>query len=214
MIYNFSKNETFKKITEFKPFIGLILLTTIVVFIINLYDQFKNKQSKDLENLVQNIYLQKTLKSITTSLNPRYEKIIHIVQPGDNFDKIFNDLKLDQNERKKINNFINKNKSKFKIYINQKIKFEIDNLNQRKLTKVVLPISKKKDLIVARNSKNFFEYSEITKELSTKKIYKENIIKNSLYKSAVEEKIDPNIIVQFAQIYGFQVDFQRDIKKK
>jgi len=213
MIYNFSKNETFKKITEFKPFIGLILLTTIVVFIINLYDQFKNNQSKDLENLVQNIYLQKTLKSITTSLNPRYEKIIHIVQPGDNFDKIFNDLKLDQNERKKINNFINKNKSKFKIYINQKIKFEIDNLNQRKLTKVVLPISKKKDLIVARNSKNFFEYSEITKELSTKKIYKENIIKNSLYKSAVEEKIDPNIIVQFAQIYGFQVDFQRDIKK-
>ena len=27
------------------------------------------------------------------------------------------------------------------------------------------------------------------------------------------DKIDPNIIVQFAQIYGFQVDFQRDIRK-
>ena len=213
MIYNFSKSETFKKIPEFKPFIGLILLTTVVVFIISLYDQFKNNQSKDLESLVQNIYLQKTLKSITTSLNPRYEKVIHIVQPGESFDKILNDLKLDQNERKKIDNFISSNKSKFKVYINQKIRFEIDNLNQKKLTKVVLPINKKKDLIVIRNSKNFFEYSEIVKELSTKKIYKENIIKNSLYKSAVEEKIDPNIIVQFAQIYGFQVDFQRDIKK-
>ena len=43
--------------------------------------------------------------------------------------------------------------------------------------------------------------------------YSENFIKNSLYKSAIDKKIHPNIIVQFAQIYGFQVDFQRDIQK-
>ena len=45
------------------------------------------------------------------------------------------------------------------------------------------------------------------------KVYKENFIKSSLYKAAIEKKIDPNIIVQFAQIYGFEVDFQRDIRK-
>ena len=36
----------------------------------------------------------------------------------------------------------------------------------------------------------------------------------SLYKSASDQKIPPNIIIEFARIYGFQVDFQRDIRKK
>ena len=27
------------------------------------------------------------------------------------------------------------------------------------------------------------------------------------------EKIEPNIIVEFARIFGFEVDFQRDIRK-
>ena len=36
----------------------------------------------------------------------------------------------------------------------------------------------------------------------------------SLYKSASEKEIPANIIIEFARIYGFQVDFQRDIRKK
>ncbi len=213
MINYFTKNETVKKITKFKSFLGLILLTSLTIFIINLYDQFKKNQSNYLENLLQNVYLQKTLKSVSSSLEPRYEEVDHIIQPGENFDKILNDLKLEKNEREKINKFINSNKKKFKVYVNQKIKFEIDNLNEKKITKIILSINKKKDLVIKRNSNNLFEYSEIVKEFTIKKVYKENTIKNSLYKSAVEKKIDPNIIVQFAQIYGFQVDFQRDIKR-
>ncbi len=37
---------------------------------------------------------------------------------------------------------------------------------------------------------------------------------NSLYKSATEKKIPANLIIEFARIYGFQVDFQRDIRRK
>ena len=29
----------------------------------------------------------------------------------------------------------------------------------------------------------------------------------------LNQKIQPNIIVEFARIYGFQIDFQRDIRK-
>ena len=47
-----------------------------------------------------------------------------------------------------------------------------------------------------------------------KVIYNENIILSSLYKSAVDQNIPANIIVEFAGIYGFQVDFQRDIRKR
>ena len=34
-----------------------------------------------------------------------------------------------------------------------------------------------------------------------------------MYNSVIELGIKPNIIIEFARLYGFQVDFQRDIWK-
>ena len=39
------------------------------------------------------------------------------------------------------------------------------------------------------------------------------IITNNLYSSAVSSGVEPNIIVEFARVFGFEVDFQRDIRK-
>ena len=44
-------------------------------------------------------------------------------------------------------------------------------------------------------------------------VYKEGKILQSLYRSATKLEIPPNIVVEFARIYGFQIDFQRDIWK-
>ena len=54
---------------------------------------------------------------------------------------------------------------------------------------------------------------QIITNLNKKIIFKEGKILQSLYKTAINLKIQPNIIIEFARIYGFQVDFQRDIKK-
>ena len=40
-----------------------------------------------------------------------------------------------------------------------------------------------------------------------------NKIEKNLYSSATSKGIEPNIIIEFARIYGFEVDFQRDIRK-
>ena len=40
------------------------------------------------------------------------------------------------------------------------------------------------------------------------------IILNNLYSSAVEVKVNPDTIIEFARIFGFETDFQRDIRKK
>ena len=61
---------------------------------------------------------------------------------------------------------------------------------------------------------NEFNQKTLVTKLKKNILYKENIIMNSLYRSASEKKIPANIIVEFARIYGFQVDFQRDIRKK
>ena len=46
-----------------------------------------------------------------------------------------------------------------------------------------------------------------------KTTFKEGIITNSLYSAAIEQGIKPNIIIEFARLYGFTIDFQRDIWK-
>ena len=75
-------------------------------------------------------------------------------------------------------------------------------------------ISNKERVVLTQDldGKNFKEEILLTK-LKKEIIYKENIISQSLYKSAVDQTIPLSIIIEFARIYGFLVDFQRDIKK-
>ena len=59
-----------------------------------------------------------------------------------------------------------------------------------------------------------FDQKVILTKLKKQISYSENIIQQSLYKSASVKKIPANIKIKFARIYGFQVDFQRDIRKR
>ena len=207
------KNKFFKKIEDFKSFFILVGLLGLSVSLITIHENYKNDQIKKLENFIQNTYLQKTLLSISDELEPRYEKINFIVNPGDSLKKILSEIELSSFEQKKILDFILSNKIKLNLREDQKVIFEIDNLGTKKIKKITIPIDKKKYLIISNNNENLLEYAELTKELRMGTTYKENFIKSSLYKSAIEKKIDPNIVVKFAQIYGFEVDFQRDIRK-
>ena len=137
---------------------------SFAVIIINSYEKFRSEQAKRLGDIFQNIYLNKTLQSISSSLIPRFEKVNHIIRAGESFETILNHINFDEAERKKILDFIIKNKIKLKLYENQKLIFEIDNLNKKKITKITIPINKKRDLIIALNSKNSFYYSELIKE--------------------------------------------------
>ena len=66
-----------------------------------------------------------------------------------------------------------------------------------------------------RNIENdIFNEEIIPIKLNKKIVYKENLILQSLYKAAIDEDIPANIIIEYAGIYGFQVDFQRDVRKK
>ena len=63
------------------------------------------------------------------------------------------------------------------------------------------------------NEKKAFDKEEIVTNLQKRILFKEGRITQSLYRSASKQKIPANIIIEFARIYGFQVDFQRDIRK-
>ena len=97
---------------------------------------------------------------------------------------------------------------------NLDLKFIIDQSNNKKITSFTLSVSRTKKVQLTRNLEtDLFEKKIIITNLNKRIVYKEGKILQSLYKSAVNLSIKPNIIVEFARIYGFQIDFQRDIRK-
>ena len=101
-----------------------------------------------------------------------------------------------------------------KLNTKQILYFNIDKTNN-KIDEFIFQISNAQKVFLKRNIKNDnFRDEIISIKLEKKIIFKENIILQSLYKSATDENIPPNTIIEFARIYGFQVDFQRDVRKK
>ena len=67
-------------------------------------------------------------------------------------------------------------------------------------------------IIEVRNNNNQFSIKKNIIKLRKKEVVIKNTIKNNLYSTAIKSGIEPNIIVEFARIYGFEIDFQRDIR--
>ena len=90
----------------------------------------------------------------------------------------------------------------------------IDQANKT-VKKLIFQISNKERIILTQDlEKNTYNQEIVLTKLEKNIIYNENIILQSLYKSAIDKEIPASVIVEFARIYGFQVDFQRDIKKR
>ena len=85
--------------------------------------------------------------------------------------------------------------------------------NINSIIKFSVPITKSTTIAITKNEENKIISKKIITKLYKKKILSENIIKNNLYSSAVEAKINPDTIIEFARIFGFEIDFQRDIRK-
>ncbi len=203
-----------RKIKSLSHILWLILLVIIIIFVIIFQQKNKNFQYGSLKKTLNNVYFQKTFQKITSELEDRYSEFEHIVREGDNYESIIYGIKISENEKKLFLETVKKNKEIKILRPNQKIFFKIDNKNHPKIEKFVIEISKKKEIYYVRDYENNIFVSEMLEKKLTKVIaYKESIITNSLYQSALDLKIKPNIIIEFARLYGFQVDFQRDIWK-
>ena len=203
----------FKNLLGKLEYILLCLLVFFTIVFISYYNQKQNNFNKNFNKLIDNVYLEKTVNNIFNNFKPRYLKIEHEVLKGESFVNIlenYNISKIEINEILKIlKKHINLNNLKKNEYINLTI-----NQSQKKLVNLSYKISKNKIINLTKNSKtNTFNEEIITTKLTKKIVYKENNITNSLYKAAQDEDIPPSIIIEFARIYGFQIDFQRDIRK-
>jgi murein DD-endopeptidase MepM/ murein hydrolase activator NlpD len=178
------------------------------------YNNNKKLTNKNYKNTVNNIYFKKTIDHIFNNLTPRYKSISHKILDGETFDKILSSYSIKIDEILKVKKELNVNYNLNNLKTNLDIEFTIDQSNNKKIIFFKLPVSRTKKIYLTRKLEtNSFEKKIIITNLNKKIIFREGKILQSLYKTAIDLNIQPNIIIEFARIYGFQVDFQRDIRK-
>ena len=203
-----------KLIGQYSYFIWLIFLIFFTVLVTYFYDLNKKNQINYLNRSLKNIYLNNSLKRITSELKPRYIYIEHKVKEGDTYESIINNLNIQKKEKKLFLNSVTNNKNINILKLNQKIFFKIDKKNNTKIVNFTIEIDKKKNIFFEKIDNDETFVSKIIEKNLTKTIaFQEGIIKSSLYNAALKLGIKPNTIIEFARLYGFQVDFQRDIWK-
>ena len=202
------------KIKKNFEILGLFLLILITILSTTYFNYKKDNKSQTYNNFISNIYLKKTLENIVNNLDPKYKKVSHKILSGETFDKILEQYSIEKKEILKIKKILQKKIDLNKLSTKQIIEFSIDKTNN-KIKEFTFQITNTEKIYLKRTAKNDnFQKEILSIKLDKKIIYKENIILQSLYKSANQQNIPPNIIINFASIYGFQVDFQRDIRKQ
>ena len=203
------KNKLLKNF-EITALLFLIITTAIST---SYFNYKKNLAKNTYDNFIDNIYFKKTLSYVVENLDPKYKKIKHKIKSGETFDKILENYLIEKTEIIKIKNTLKKKVNLNKLNTKQIIQFSLDKTNN-KIIEFYFQISNTQKVYLKRNIENDKFTEEILSiKLEKKLIYKEDVILESLYKGATEQNIPANTIIEFARIYGFQVDFQRDIRK-
>jgi murein DD-endopeptidase MepM/ murein hydrolase activator NlpD len=210
----FSSNKIIKLIKKNIEIAFLFLLFFITIVSTTLFNNNKKLINENYKNLINNIYFQKGVEQIFNTLTPRYKNIDHQISNGETFDKILNSYSISSDEILEIKKNLNSDYNLNNLKTNLNIKFTIDRSNNKKITSFLFPVSRTEKIQLIRDSaSNLFDKTKIITNLKKKIIYSEGKIIQSLYKTAIDLKVQPNVIIEFARIYGFQVDFQRDIRK-
>ena len=214
-----SKNEKKKDLDLFHK-IKIIIYPTILavsfVIYITIYNSIntqKIKNEKNLENFLSSKDLIYLKRSFFESLKSPYTEFNYKIENNDSIGKILKKFRITDNEIQKIIEELKKKKLT-NIYAGRDLYIILKRLDSgsNSILRVVYPINNTLSVEIRKN-KDLIEIKENILKLNKKEVVIRNTINNNLYSAATEAGIEPNIIIEFARIYGFEIDFQRDIRK-
>ena len=204
------------RIEKFNPFIviSFLLIFSSFFFISSTLIENKNtKNANSLKEIAKSNEFSNLSNYFISKISSPYRELDYVIKNNDTVEKILKNFKV-QDEDIKIISVKLKQKKLGNIYSGRKLNLITKKLENGSNTiiNLVYPISNTASIEI-RKFKNDFIVKENILQLYKKEVVIKNVIKNNLYSSAVDSGVEPNIIVEFARIFGFEVDFQRDIRK-
>jgi len=196
-------------------FYSFLIIVFFLIFIIT-FNLISQKNKKEIENFNLVVKSEEFLNLgdyFISKINSPYKEVKYLIENNDSIDKILKKFEVSTNDIKIISNGL-KQKKLANIYAGRRLSLVLKKLEDGSNIVVSLsyPKSNTANIEIRRNQNNFIIKENIL-QLYKKEVVVKNEIKNNLYSAAVESNIEPNIIVEFARIFGFEVDFQRDIRK-
>ena len=217
----FKKSELSFKLSKIKilNFNIVILLFSIVFFSLlyfislNLISKKNLNNQENLSDISKSSEFSQISNFLVAKINSPYKDIKYTIKKNDSVEKILNQFNIRDEEVKEISLKL-KQKKLTNIYSGRELKLIYKKLENQtnSVVSLLFPINNTISIEV-RKSKNKFIVKENILQLYKREVVVKSVINNNLYSSAIQSGIEPNIIIEFARIFGFEVDFQRDIRK-
>ena len=209
-----SKKFVFFKI--FKPiyFFGGLFLFLIISFSINVNDNLKKKRAEEINSFLSNNQTLLLRNYIFNKIKSPYLEYDYVVKNNDTIENILKKFSVKKEEIAFVVKEIKK-QNLSNISAGQKISFILKKSKSKddlEIFKVNYPISKTTFVRIDKR-KGGIQISKNVTQLFKRRVVVEGNITNNLYNSATSSGMEPGIIIEFARIFGFEVDFQRDIRK-
>ncbi len=190
-------------------FFGL-LMTLITTYLLTInYGEVKNYQETSIIKTQNSGELENNDNlAITYTYKKKYE-----MQEGETFSQILNRTKLNDNEIQEIIKLAKEKVDLNKLNIGTKIEtlsyLENDNLI---IKNIIIYPNKESEIFLFRTNEAFKIKSNQLK-LYPELVYKEIEIQNSIFESLINVNTPENIIMEFVQLFSFDIDFQREIRE-
>ena len=207
------------KVLQIRKFNPIIIISFLIVFSIiffissNLINKKNQQNVENLKEITKNNDFFIFKDFLISKINSPYQEINYIIKNNDTVEKILKKFKIRDKDIQNIALQLKKKKLS-NIYSGRKLSLILKKLENGNNTVVnlIYPISNTSSVEIRKSQDNFMVKENIL-QLYKKEVVVKNVIKNNLYNSAVETGVEPNIIIEFARVFGFEVDFQRDIRK-
>ena len=204
------------KIININPIIliSFVVFSSIAFFSISNFVAKKNiEEQKNISAVTNSSEFSIFTKYLVSKITSPYKEESYQIKKNDSIERILKNFNIKADDIKNVSIELKRNKLT-SIYSGRKLSLIYKKEEDGSLSLINLnyPLSNTRSIEVRKKQDKFIVKENILRLYKNEVVVK-NIIKNNLYTSATEVGIEPNIIIEFARIFGFEVDFQRDIRK-
>ena len=202
--------------TKYSILSGLALMLLLLVAVVYKSDEKITKKSGLIQNSTKVADLKTFKEFLLNQIKSPFINLNYEIKKGDTIQKILKKYKVKNNDIQTTINQYKKYGNPNQLLVGNKIDIIVEKSSlkeENSIVKFSVPITKSTTIAIIKNEENKIISKKIITKLYKKKILSENTIKNNLYSSAIEVQINPDTIIEFARIFGFEIDFQRDIRK-
>jgi len=196
---------------------GLVITLLLLVTVVYKSDEKIIKKSELIESSIEAADLKTFKEFLLNQIKSPFINLNYEIKKGDTIQKILKKYKVKNNDIQTTISQYKKYGNPNQLLEGNKIDIIIEenpSTEKNSIIKFSVPITKSSTITITKNEENKIVSKKIITKLYKKKVLSENTIENNLYSSAVESKINPETIIEFARIFGFEIDFQRDIRKE